>query len=116
MLMPVPVPVGYVVLYRSLMPVTTSWFQHDAGRELSAIIPALRRGYKYEFKVRPYTGGTQGSDSNSRHLWIPEEGASCVPWDFWVEGREVGWGSQGSQHSCPDSAQCSTPACHHQPG
>ncbi|XP_062364783.1 roundabout homolog 4 [Cinclus cinclus] len=79
MLMPVPVPVGYMVLYRSLLPVTTSWIQHDAGRELSAIIPALRRGYKYEFKVRPYTGGTQGSDSNSRHLWIPEEAPSAAP-------------------------------------
>lgn len=91
MLMPVPVPVGYVVLYRSLLPVATSWVQHDAGGELSATIPALRRGYKYEFKVRPYTGGTQGSDSNSRHLWIPEEGASRVPRDGWVVvGRLVG--------------------------
>lgn len=104
MLMPVPVPVGYMVLYRSLLPVTTSWIQHDAGRELSAIIPALRRGYKYEFKVRPYTGGTQGSDSNSRHLWIPEEGALCVPWDVWVEDEEVGWGSQGISTSL--SQQC----------
>lgn len=78
MLMPAPVPVGYMVLYRCLLPASTSWVQHDAGRELSAIIPALRRGYKYEFKVRPYAGGTQGLDSNSRHLWIPEEGALGV--------------------------------------
>ncbi|KFP88239.1 Roundabout 4, partial [Apaloderma vittatum] len=74
-----PVPVGYVVLYRSLLPTSTSWVQHDAGRELSAIIPALRRGYKYKFKVRPYVGGAQGLDSNSRHLWIPEEVPSAAP-------------------------------------
>lgn len=104
MLMPVPVPVGYIVLYRSLFPVATSWVRHDAGRELSAVIPALRRGYKYEFKVRPYTGRTQGSDSNSRHLWIPEEGTLCVPRDAWVEDGEVGWESQGSYHPCPGSA------------
>ncbi|KFO81851.1 Roundabout 4, partial [Cuculus canorus] len=73
MLMPAPVPEGYLVLYRSLLPVSTSWVQHDAGRELSTIIPRLRRGYKYEFKVRPYAGVTQGVDSNSRHLWVPEE-------------------------------------------
>ncbi|NXM17927.1 ROBO4 protein, partial [Ploceus nigricollis] len=93
MLMPVPVPVGYMVLYRSLLPVTTSWVQHDAGRELSAVIPALRRGYKYEFKVRPYTGGTQGSDSNSRHLWIPEEVPSAAPQRVAISQAEAGNGT-----------------------
>ncbi|NWV84467.1 ROBO4 protein, partial [Dasyornis broadbenti] len=94
MLMPVPVPVGYMVLYRSLLPVTTSWVQHDAGRELSAIIPALHRGYKYEFKVRPYTGGTQGSDSNTRHLWIPEEAVpSAAPQRITISQAETGNGT-----------------------
>ncbi|KFO61606.1 Roundabout 4, partial [Corvus brachyrhynchos] len=93
MLLPVPVPVGYTVLYRSLFPVTTSWVQHDAGRELSTIIPALRRGYKYEFKVRPYTGGTQGSDSNSRHLWIPEEVPSAAPQHVTISQAETGNGT-----------------------
>ncbi|XP_068850932.1 roundabout homolog 4 [Aphelocoma coerulescens] len=93
MLMPVPVPVGYTVLYRSLFPVTTSWVQHDAGRELSTIIPALRRGYKYEFKVRPYAGGTQGSDSNSRHLWIPEEVPSAAPQHITISQAETGNGT-----------------------
>ncbi|XP_050179097.1 roundabout homolog 4 isoform X2 [Myiozetetes cayanensis] len=93
MLMPVPVPVGYMVLYRSLLPATTPWVQHDAGRELSTIIPALRRGYKYEFKVRPYTGGTQGSDSNSRHLWIPEEVPSAAPQHVTVGQAETGNGT-----------------------
>jgi len=80
-----------VVLYRCLLPASTSWVQHDAGRELSTVIHALRRGYKYEFKVRPYAGGTQGLDSNSRHLWIPEEGALGVPRDGQMKaGRSAG--------------------------
>ncbi|KAM9269318.1 roundabout homolog 4 [Morus bassanus] len=79
MLTPALAPEGYMVLYRCLLPASTSWDQHDAGRELSTIIPALRRGYKYEFKVRPYAGGTQGLDSNIRHLWIPEEVPSAAP-------------------------------------
>ncbi|XP_069644391.1 roundabout homolog 4 isoform X3 [Haliaeetus albicilla] len=93
MLMPAPVPVGYMVLYRCLLPASTSWVQHDAGRELSAIIPALRRGYKYEFKVRPYAGGTQGLDSNSRHLWIPEEVPSAAPQHVTVGQTETGNGT-----------------------
>ncbi|XP_064326764.1 roundabout homolog 4 isoform X9 [Phalacrocorax carbo] len=79
MLTPALVPEGYVVLYRCLLPASPSWDQHDAGRELSTVIPALRRGYVYEFKVRPYVGGTQGLDSNIRHLWIPEEVPSAAP-------------------------------------
>ncbi|XP_042693099.1 roundabout homolog 4 [Centrocercus urophasianus] len=73
MVTPGPAPEGYVVLYRCLLPASTAWSQQDVGRELSTVIPALQRGYQYEFKVRPYAGGTQGLDSNSWHLWIPEE-------------------------------------------
>lgn len=79
MLTPGPAPEGYVVLYRCLLPASTAWSQQDVGRELSTIIPALKRGYQYEFKVRPYAGGTQGLDSNSWHLWIPEEVPSAAP-------------------------------------
>ncbi|KAM7083000.1 roundabout homolog 4 [Ciconia maguari] len=86
-------PEGYMVLYRCLLPASTSWVQHDAGRELSAIIPALRRGYKYEFKVRPYAGGTQGLDSNIRHLWIPEEVPSAAPQHVTVGQAEKGNGT-----------------------
>ncbi|KAM9519654.1 roundabout homolog 4 [Guaruba guarouba] len=93
MLMRTPVLVGYMVLYRCLVPSTTSWVQHDAGKELSTVIPALRRGYKYEFKVRPYTGGTQGLDSNSRYLWIPEEVPSAGPRHVTVGQAEVGNGT-----------------------
>ncbi|XP_035411734.1 roundabout homolog 4 isoform X2 [Cygnus atratus] len=73
MMAPGPAPEGYVVLYRCLLPVGTAWSQQDVGRELSTVIPALRRGYQYEFKVRPYARGAWGLDSNSWHLWIPEE-------------------------------------------
>ncbi|KFO14779.1 Roundabout 4, partial [Balearica regulorum gibbericeps] len=84
---------GYVVLYRCLLPASTSWVQHDAGGLLSTVIPALRRGYKYEFKVRPYAGGTQGLDSNSRHLWIPEEVPSAAPQHVTVGQAEMGNGT-----------------------
>ncbi|KFU98406.1 Roundabout 4, partial [Tauraco erythrolophus] len=93
MVTPAPAPEGYVVLYRCLHPASTSWVQQDTGRELSAIIPALRRGYKYEFKVRPYAGGTQGMDSNSRHLWIPEEVPSAAPQHVTVGHAEKGNGT-----------------------
>ncbi|OXB56021.1 hypothetical protein ASZ78_015485, partial [Callipepla squamata] len=79
MVTPGPAPEGYVVLYRCLLPASTAWSQQDVGRKLSTVIPALRRGYQYEFKVRPYAGGTQGLDSNSWHLWIPEEVPSAAP-------------------------------------
>lgn len=74
MVTPGPAPEGYAVLYRCLLPVGTVWSQKDVGRELSTVIPALQRGYQYEFKVRPYAKGAWGLDSNSWHLWIPEEG------------------------------------------
>ncbi|XP_015739585.1 roundabout homolog 4 isoform X2 [Coturnix japonica] len=79
MVTPGPAPEGYVVLYRCLLPTSTAWSQQDVGRKFNTIIPALQRGYQYEFKVRPYAGGTQGLDSNSWHLWIPEEVPSAAP-------------------------------------
>ncbi|KFP36642.1 Roundabout 4, partial [Chlamydotis macqueenii] len=90
---PAPAPEGYMVLYRRLLPASTSWVQHDAGRELSTTIPALHRGYKYEFKVRPYAGGTQGLDSNTRHLWIPEEVPSAAPQHVTMDQTETGNGT-----------------------
>ncbi|KAM6370661.1 roundabout homolog 4 [Pluvialis apricaria] len=93
MLTPAPMPEGYMVLYRCVLPASTSWVQHDAGRELSTVIPALRRGYKYEFKVRPYAGGTQGLESNSRHVWIPEEVPSAAPQHVTVGQAETGNGT-----------------------
>ncbi|XP_028941882.1 roundabout homolog 4-like, partial [Antrostomus carolinensis] len=93
MLTPALVPDGYMVLYRCLLPTCTSWVQHDAGKDLSTTISMLHRGYTYEFKVRPYVGGTQGLDSNSRHLWIPEEAPSAAPQRVTVGHVEKGNGT-----------------------
>lgn len=66
---------GFEVLYRSLLPASSEWaakkvtmpsFQTQAG--------PLKRGYKYEFKVRPYGGNLYGRESNTRHLRVPETG------------------------------------------
>ncbi|XP_035202157.1 roundabout homolog 4 isoform X3 [Oxyura jamaicensis] len=93
MVMPGPAPEGYVVLYRCLLPASTTWSQQDVGRELSAVIPALQRGYQYEFKVRPYAMGAWGLDSNSWHLWIPEEVPSAAPQHVTVGQAEPGNGT-----------------------
>ncbi|XP_060106911.1 roundabout homolog 4 [Heteronotia binoei] len=70
---------GYMVLYRTLLPVSAHWAEWKVPRDHRAIVPALERGYKYEFKVRPYSGKFHGSESNTRHLWIPEEAPSAAP-------------------------------------
>ncbi|KAJ7305081.1 hypothetical protein JRQ81_010900 [Phrynocephalus forsythii] len=70
---------GYKVFYRSLLPVSSPWAEWDVHRNHHAIVPALERGYMYEFKVRPYLGKIHGLDSNTRHLWIPEEVPSAAP-------------------------------------
>uniref|UniRef100_A0A8C3BSC6 Roundabout homolog 4 n=1 Tax=Cairina moschata TaxID=8855 RepID=A0A8C3BSC6_CAIMO len=90
MVTPGPAPEGYAVLYRCLLPVGTAWSQQDVGRELSTVIPALQRGYQYEFKVRPYAKGAWGLDSNSWHLWIPEEVPSAAPQHVTVGQVEPG--------------------------
>ncbi|KAM3868725.1 roundabout homolog 4 [Diretmus argenteus] len=64
---------GFEVLYRSLLPASSDWaakrvplpyFQTQVG--------PLKRGYKYEFKVRPYGSDLYGRESNTRHLRVPE--------------------------------------------
>lgn len=66
---------GFEVLYRSLLPASSDWaakkvtlpsFQTQMG--------PLKRGYKYEFKVRPYGSSLYGRESNTRHLRVPETG------------------------------------------
>lgn len=66
---------GFEVLYRSLLPASSDWaakkvtlpgFQTQVG--------PLKRGYKYEFKVRPYGSNLYGRESNTRHLRVPETG------------------------------------------
>ncbi|XP_029768753.1 roundabout homolog 4 [Terrapene carolina triunguis] len=84
---------GHAVLYRSLLPVSTDWVEWKVPREHSIIIPALKRGYKYEFKVRPYAGKVHGPDSNIRHLWIPEEVPSAAPQHVTITAVEDGNGT-----------------------
>ncbi|KAJ6658661.1 hypothetical protein lerEdw1_019821 [Lerista edwardsae] len=70
---------GYVVVFRSVLPVNTPWAEWNVPRDHRTIVPGLERGYKYEFKVRPYLGKVHGEDSNTRDLWIPEEVPSAAP-------------------------------------
>ncbi|KAF7659809.1 hypothetical protein LDENG_00292570 [Lucifuga dentata] len=71
---------GFEVLYRSLLPASSDWaakrvklpsFQTQVG--------PLKRGYKYEFKVRPYGSNLYGRESNTRHLRVPETVPSSSP-------------------------------------
>nr|XP_046267177.1 roundabout homolog 1 isoform X2 [Scatophagus argus] len=71
---------GFEVLYRSLLPASSDWaakkvmlpsFQTQVG--------PLKRGYKYEFKVRPYGSNLYGRESNTRHLRVPETVPSAPP-------------------------------------
>ncbi|XP_066495820.1 roundabout homolog 4 isoform X2 [Tiliqua scincoides] len=70
---------GYVVFFRSVVPMNTPWAEWNVPRDHRTIVPGLERGYNYEFKVRPYLGKFHGSDSNIRDLWIPEEVPSAAP-------------------------------------
>lgn len=65
---------GFEVLYRSLMPASSDWTERKFPVQRSAVIGPLKRGYKYEFKVRPFVGGLYGRESNTKHLRIPEQG------------------------------------------
>ncbi|CAL8364372.1 unnamed protein product [Lota lota] len=71
---------GFEVLYRSLLPASSEW---DARRvtlpSFQAQVGPLERGYKYEFKVRPYGGDLYGRESNTRHLRVPEIAPSAPP-------------------------------------
>ncbi|KAM3830980.1 roundabout homolog 4 [Vipera latastei] len=70
---------AYKVFYRSLLPAKAHWAEWDVPRDQQTIIPGLERGYKYEFKVRPYLGKIHGIDSNVRQLYIPEEVPNAAP-------------------------------------
>ncbi|XP_077161595.1 roundabout homolog 4 isoform X2 [Paroedura picta] len=84
---------GYMVLYRTLFPVSTHWAEWNVPRDHRAIVPALERGYKYEFKVQPYSGKLHGLESNTRHLWIPEEAPSAAPQGISITASQGGNGT-----------------------
>ncbi|KAM6969949.1 roundabout homolog 4 [Aplochiton taeniatus] len=64
---------GFEVLYRSLLPASSDWAaKRVALPSFQAKVGPLKRGYKYEFKVRPYGSSLYGRESNTRHLRVPE--------------------------------------------
>ncbi|KAL4608689.1 hypothetical protein GN956_G24590 [Arapaima gigas] len=78
---PLPQPAhldGFEVLYRSLLPASSDWAS-QRGSLPQATVGPLKRGYKYEFKVRPYGSGLYGRESNTRHLRVPELIPSAAP-------------------------------------
>ncbi|XP_043937129.1 roundabout homolog 4 isoform X2 [Protopterus annectens] len=86
---------GYIVFYRSILPAGVDWMEwiHPKASEYSTVVPTLKRGYKYEFKVRPYMGQTYGPESNLQHLQIPEEVPSAAPQSVNVAVAENGNGT-----------------------
>ncbi|XDV54352.1 hypothetical protein PO909_022654 [Leuciscus waleckii] len=73
---------GFEVLYRSLLPAISEWTAQRVPQPgLHTHVGPLKRGYKYEFKVRPYGGSLYGRESNTRHLRVPEIVPSAPPQD-----------------------------------
>ncbi|XP_015464281.3 roundabout homolog 2 isoform X1 [Astyanax mexicanus] len=71
---------GFEVLYRSLLPASSDWAaQRVPQPALQTHVGPLKRGYKYEFKVRPYGSDLYGRESNTRHLRVPETVPSTPP-------------------------------------
>lgn len=66
---------GFEVLYRSLLPASSDWAAKKVTLpSFQTQVGPLKRGYKYEFKVRPYGSNLYGRESNTRHLRVPETG------------------------------------------
>lgn len=66
---------GFEVLYRSLMPISSDWAAKTVTLpRFQAQVGPLKRGYKYEFKVRPYGSNLYGRESNTQFLRVPEKG------------------------------------------
>ncbi|XP_067253905.1 roundabout homolog 4 isoform X1 [Chanodichthys erythropterus] len=73
---------GFEVLYRSLLPASSEWTAQKFPQPgLHTHVGPLKRGYKYEFKVRPYGSSLYGRESNTRHLRVPEIVPSAPPQD-----------------------------------
>uniref|UniRef100_A0A3P9DBB3 Roundabout, axon guidance receptor, homolog 4 (Drosophila) n=1 Tax=Maylandia zebra TaxID=106582 RepID=A0A3P9DBB3_9CICH len=64
---------GFEVLYRSLLTASSDWAAEKVTfPSFQAQVGPLKRGYKYDFKVRPYGSGLYGRESNTRHLRVSE--------------------------------------------
>ncbi|XP_067350514.1 roundabout homolog 4 isoform X3 [Channa argus] len=71
---------GFEVLYRSLLPASSDWAAKKVTLpSFQTQVGPLKRGYKYEFKVRPYGSNLYGRESNTRHLRVPETVPSAPP-------------------------------------
>ncbi|XP_041947130.1 roundabout homolog 1 isoform X2 [Alosa sapidissima] len=71
---------GCEVLYRSLLPASSDWAAKKVPLpSLQTEVGPLKRGYKYEFKVRPYGSNLYGRESNTRHLRVPEIAPGAPP-------------------------------------
>ncbi|XP_029029600.1 roundabout homolog 4 isoform X2 [Betta splendens] len=71
---------GFEVLYRSLLPAVSDWAAQRARLPaFQTLLGPLKRGYKYEIKVRPYGSNLYGRESNTRHLRVPETVPGAAP-------------------------------------
>ncbi|XP_040038210.2 roundabout homolog 4 isoform X2 [Gasterosteus aculeatus] len=71
---------GFEVLYRSLLPASSDWTAKTVSLpSFQTPVGPLKRGYMYEFKVRPYGSSLYGRESNTRHLRVPETVPSASP-------------------------------------
>ncbi|XP_030010684.1 roundabout homolog 1 isoform X2 [Sphaeramia orbicularis] len=71
---------GFEVLYRSLLPASSDWAAKKVTLpSFQTQVGPLKRGFKYEFKVRPYGSNLYGRESNTRHLRVPETVPSASP-------------------------------------
>ncbi|XP_057677310.1 roundabout homolog 4 isoform X2 [Corythoichthys intestinalis] len=71
---------GFEVLYRSLFPTNSDWIAKKVTvPSFQTHVGPLRRGYKYEFKVRPYGGSLYGRESNTQLLRVPETVPGAAP-------------------------------------
>uniref|UniRef100_UPI0037E7D3EA roundabout homolog 4 n=1 Tax=Semicossyphus pulcher TaxID=241346 RepID=UPI0037E7D3EA len=71
---------GFEILYRSLLPASSDWVAKKVTLpSFQTQVGPLKRGYKYEFKVRPYGSNLYGRESNTRHLRVPETVPSASP-------------------------------------
>ncbi|XP_072281767.1 roundabout homolog 4 isoform X1 [Pyxicephalus adspersus] len=75
---------GYIVFYRPYLPPNSEWVKWRSVpvTEISAFVPALGKGQRYEFKVRPYGRAAFGTDSNIKEVEIPEAVPGHAPRDI----------------------------------
>lgn len=70
---------GFEVLYRALLPASSDWAAKKVMMpSFQCHLGPLKRGFKYEFKVRPYGSNLYGRESNTQHLRVPETGEKCL--------------------------------------